>query len=58
MNEPANFVAGDLNKGCAADNKLNYPDYTPHVSFYLLTRLKEAFLIMDKDYKFSDRNMF
>ena len=32
MNEPANFVAGDLNKGCA-DNKLNFPDYTPHVSY-------------------------
>ena len=33
MNEPANFVAGDLNKGCS-DNQINYPDYIPNVSFY------------------------
>ncbi len=39
MNEPANFVAGDLNKGCAADNKLNYPDYTPHVSFISFNKI-------------------
>ena len=32
MNEPANFVAGDLNKGCS-DNQINYPDYIPNVSF-------------------------
>ncbi|XP_023345565.1 maltase-glucoamylase, intestinal [Eurytemora carolleeae] len=30
MNEPANFVAGDLNEGCAA-TATNYPPYLPHV---------------------------
>jgi len=32
MNEPANFVAGDLNEGCAA-TATNYPPYLPHVIF-------------------------
>ena len=28
MNEPANFVAGDINEGCV-QNTLNKPPYTP-----------------------------
>jgi len=32
MNEPANFVAGDLNDGGCASNQLNYPPYIPHVA--------------------------
>jgi len=30
MNEPANFVAGDLNDGCR-DSTTNYPPYIPHI---------------------------
>ena len=32
MNEPANFVPGDLNDGCAA-TATNYPPYLPDVIF-------------------------
>lgn len=30
MNEPSNFAIGDLKQGCA-NNKINFPPYTPHI---------------------------
>ena len=31
MNEPANFVAGDLSEGGCAQNNINYPPYLPRI---------------------------